>query len=642
METNLAAGRCSVSGKPKTAVTSASELKRLRARVARLEAECAQHRHYEKQRSVFARLAQRLAATTSEQDLMEVVCEATEALFEWEFTFLAHRPPGQKDVRIIAYYDTVNGKKRRFPGNTQPLSALGFSKPILQVLRGKPVLINREHPKAGPVMYIVGSKRRSASMLYAPVRCDRRVIGFVTVHSYQPHRYDRKDLDLLQQVADIVAPALERVYAEQALRAAHEKLEERVRQRTAELKEINRQLRRETCERKAALEAVQESEARFRAVTENSLSGVYIYDGKQFLYINSAFAEIFGYTPDEILSLDPLCLIHPADRSAVAEQIRRRLHGAVERAQYRCRGLRKDGAVINIEVLGRVSEYRGKRVIFGNLLDITGRIRAEKARRKSERLLRKLTVEMDRRLESERARIARELHDDLGQILTALNMNLAWLDKRTKSSPSAVQARVNESIGYVSQMTTIIRSLCKSLHPVVLDHHGLVEAIRSQVADFEQYSGIRCNLSIRPDNLEVPQAIAIPAFRIVQEALTNVARHSQATRCGVSVQIEDKTLVIVIRDNGVGAPASRLSGTHSLGIMGMQERAAAVGGTFQIETTARGGIRATARLPLSPSCKTGPKATKRVAGRSSDRLPARIASDNNGRARRASRGNASG
>lgn len=398
--------------------------------------------------------------------------EETATLLGWDFCFLAHRLPEREELRILVYIDTVGGRKRVYAGEV--MSPGDFSGPVVRVLEGKPVLINRVPGQAGPTLKPAGSKRLSKSLMFAPVRCGRRVIGLITAQSYTTDRYQPGDLRLLRQIADMVAPALERVYAEEALRRAHRELEARVKQRTAELKAANARLRRETRERKTALEAVRASEKRFRA----------------------------------------------------------------------------------------------------------------------------LTVEMDRRLESERARIARELHDHLGQVLTAVNMNLAWLERKTAEGDGAVNSRIAECIGQVSQMTGLIRSLCKSLHPVVLDHHGLIEAIKTQVSEFQQYSQVRCDLTVRPVDLEVSKPVAIVAFRIVQEALTNVARHSGAKRCQVALRGERSRLVLTVRDNGRGAPAARLSGTRSLGILGMKERASAAGGTLKIENAPGGGVRMQAELPL--------------------------------------------
>ncbi|MBI4579859.1 MAG: GAF domain-containing sensor histidine kinase [Planctomycetes bacterium] len=455
-------------------VDSARQAQQFHTRLRRIEQAEAKYKRDEAQRAAFVRLSRRLTTVASEMALMRVVCAETARLLGWDFCYLAHRPPEQDRVRIIRYVDTVKGRKRWFPG--QELAPSEFSPPVRRVLEGRPLLINRRSVMSGPVMVTEGTKRRCLSLMYVPVRCADEVIGVLTVQSYERNRYGPADLRTLQQVADVLAPVLERVHAEDALRRAHRELEHRVKQRTAELQAANRRLQRETRERQRALDTV----------------------------------------------------------------------------------------------------------------------------RRSEQSLRELTVEAGRRLESERARIARELHDGLGQVLTALNMNLAWMDKRLADNDASMKLRLAESLAYVAQMTDILRGLCKTLHPVVLDHHGLVEAIRSQVEEFKRYSHINCHLIVRPADLELPNPLALAAFRIVQEALTNVARHSGASGCWVSLRLEDGAVLISVRDDGIGGVAPRLAEGKSLGILGMKERATAVGGAFQIEEAGRHGTRVIARLPLKP------------------------------------------
>lgn len=145
---------------------------------------------------------------------------------------------------------------------------------------------------------------------------------------------------------------------------------------------------RDISQRKRAEEALRESEARFRTVTERALAGVYIFQAGKFRYVNPALAETFGYTPDEIIDkLGPLDLTHPDDRPAVVEHTRRRLEGDRESAHYTFRGLCKDGTLIHCEVLGRRVEYQGRPAIIGTLLNITDRVRAEQALRESQRTL---------------------------------------------------------------------------------------------------------------------------------------------------------------------------------------------------------------------------------------------------------------
>ncbi len=528
--------------------------------------------------------------------MRSIVRECTR-LFSWDFCYLAHHPPGEGVIHIIKYVDTIRGSKKTFPGATR--SAGAFSKPIGRVLRGRPVLINRTKPESDPVMQVAGSGRRSLSLMYVPVRSADSTIGVLTLQSYTRDCYTSDDLVLLQQVADLLAPVLKRVYAEQALRKMHRELEQRVKQRTAELEAANRRLQRETRERQRALDAAEEIDSRFRMVTEKSLSGIYIFGRGRMRYVNEAFARIFGFSRAEITRMDPYNMVHPDDRALAAEQIRRRMSGEVQWSQYRFRGLRKNGEVVYCEALGRHTVYQGEPVILGNMLNITDRIKAEQALRTTEASLRRLTTEADRRLESERVRIARELHDGLGQVLTALNMNLAWAGRKA-GDDVALAERLAESTVYVGEMTAIIRRLCKSLHPVVLDHHGLAEAIRTLVAEFQRYSRVRCALTIHPVDIELPEPLALAVFRIVQEALTNIARHSGAAQCRVSVRLNRQVVTLKIRDDGRGDTAARLSGSGSLGVVGMRERAVAAGGEFSLESHSGEGVQLVARLPLVP------------------------------------------
>lgn len=547
-----------------------------------------------KHRVIFSRFCRQLTTVTSPSSLMNAVRQATEKLLGWDYCFLAHRPLENEKLNIVCYMDTVRGRKKHYPGG---LMCHPPSTTIRRVLRGQALLINRRSKRDKPRMRPAGSMRFSYSLMFVPIRCCNRVIGVFTVQSYTPNRYGAADLEVLQQVADVIAPTLNRLYAEDALRKAHRELEDRVRQRTAQLKAVNDQLRWETRQRKEALKAMKDSEARFRIVTEHSLSGVYIFGEGRMQYVNSAFARIFGYDRREIVSMDPYRMVHPEDRALAAEHIRRRMSRETDWVQYRFRGLRKDGTIVHCEALGRYTVYRGKPTIIGNMVDITKSVQAEEALRKSEESLRRLSVETDRLLEFERSRIARELHDDLGQMLTALNMNLAWISRQMGNGDEACTVRVTESIGYVGQMTAIVRSMCKSLHPVVLDYHGLAEAVRTLVQEFQHYSRISCKLMVRPVVIELSQAASIAVYRIIQEALTNVARHSKATRCRVSIRQSNKFVSVSVCDDGVGSASDRLLGGYSLGVLGMKERATAVGGTFEIKSVARGGVEVTVRLP---------------------------------------------
>ena len=144
-------------------------------------------------------------------------------------------------------------------------------------------------------------------------------------------------------------------------------------------------------------------------------------------------------------------------------------------------------------------------------------------------------------------------------------------------------------------MTGSIRRLSKNLRPPLLDHRGLLDAIESHVSEFSELTGIRCRVTSEPKNLNIGDPIATTVFRILQEALTNVARHSKASCCDICIRLADGTLEMSIQDNGRGATLKKLSGAQSLGIIGMQERAVALGGDVTIKNTPGNGVSSTRR-----------------------------------------------
>jgi signal transduction histidine kinase len=244
-----------------------------------------------------------------------------------------------------------------------------------------------------------------------------------------------------------------------------------------------------------------------------------------------------------------------------------------------------------------------------DLTNLTVRLQAELAnRQQAEQTLqsyvdqvRKLTLGMEKRLEEERAWISRELHDELGQQLTALNLNLSWLQAHVGDQAPAVAGRLSEAVELVARAVSTVRNLSRRIRPAILSHRGIVEAISAHVDEFRQRSGIRCRFTCVPEHLRLDDPLATTVFRIVQEALTNVARHSHATSCDVQIRCQAGEAVILVMDDGTGAPPERLTGTCSLGILGMQERAVAVGGTLQVTARPEGGICVHAKLPCPAS-----------------------------------------
>jgi PAS domain S-box-containing protein len=217
--------------------------------------------------------------------------------------------------------------------------------------------------------------------------------------------------------------------------------------------------------------------------------------------------------------------------------------------------------------------------VIGYGLDITDRKRAEEEVRQSREQLRQLALEQQTIREEERTRIAREVHDVLGQALTALRMDVAWIER---SGVPILAPRLDSMKALIDETIHAVRRISTELRPGVLDDLGLGPAIEWQSSEFETRTGINCRVSVETelDDLSGDRATAV--FRIFQEVLTNIARHSGASRVFISLTEADGAVVLRVRDDGRGATTAEVSASHSLGVLGMRERAMAVGGTVHV------------------------------------------------------------
>src|SRR5581483_250020 len=213
--------------------------------------------------------------------------------------------------------------------------------------------------------------------------------------------------------------------------------------------------------------------------------------------------------------------------------------------------------------------------------------------------LRALAARLQAAREEERTMVARELHDELGQSLTALKMDLSWIRSKLQSNDQALAERLQSSLALVSRAITWMRKTCTELRPGVLDDLGLAAAIEWQAGEFETHSGIPTRVEV-PDHepkLSSDQSTAI--FRIFQEALTNVARHAQARLVEVTLAEQRGFLKLTVKDDGVGLAGDMLSQKNSFGLLGMRERALVLGGELRISSSPRQGTTISVAIPLT-------------------------------------------
>lgn len=229
------------------------------------------------------------------------------------------------------------------------------------------------------------------------------------------------------------------------------------------------------------------------------------------------------------------------------------------------------------------------------------RKRAEKELEHSFEKLRALATHLQSVREEERTRIAREIHDELGQSLTGLKFDLAWLDRQlSQNDPAAMQAcqnKVRSMFGLIDKTILLGRKIATELRPGILDDLGLVDALEWQAQEFEDRTGIHCEFVSLPENLQLDTYRSTTLFRIFQETLTNVARHAKASRVSIALQVQPESITMEIQDNGRGITEQEIQNSRSLGLLGMRERVLVFGGEILLQGQPGKGTKVIVKLP---------------------------------------------
>jgi PAS domain S-box-containing protein len=349
---------------------------------------------------------------------------------------------------------------------------------------------------------------------------------------------------------------------------------------------------RDVTEKRRALDQLQRSEAFFRAVQEASpdLSSV-IGPDRRYRFVSAACRGVLGYEVEEVIHSPPLSRVHPDDAPRMQRLLDRVLavEGVTERARFRLR--HRDGSWRFLDLVAR-NEICNPMVggILTNARDVTEQVR--------------LSARLQAVREEEKTRIARDLHDELGQLLTGLKLDLLWMEERLESMEptpivSALVDRAVDASELAQRTLAEVQRLATDLRPAVLDRLGLGPALQQEGRRFEARTGVACGVEVTEPTPSLPASTSTALYRIAQEALTNIARHARARQALIHFRVGSGELELMIEDDGVGLDWARTSVEFGLGLAGMRERATLEGGELTIGPRPGGGTTVCARMPLT-------------------------------------------
>jgi PAS domain S-box-containing protein len=356
---------------------------------------------------------------------------------------------------------------------------------------------------------------------------------------------------------------------------------------------------RDVSERRCALDALALREAYLRCILDNFPYLVWFKNTQgKFQIVNQAFATAFGKAhPSDLIGLDDFDIGSPemaaryvADdndvmRTQEKKLVEEEIHMGGENRwveTFKSPVFDAEGKVIGTTGLAR---------------DITLRRHLQDEQRRAREQLRALAAHVESVREQERVRIAREIHDELGQALTCMGMDLAFLDKHIEPANKEATARIAALVELVKDTIRCVRRISSELRPSILDDLGLGVAIEWLAHDLEARSQIACSVEV-PEDLSLPFELATPLFRVCQEALTNVTRHAGASHVSIQLTCTNTEIGLVVKDDGRGITDEEIKRHGSLGLLGMKERVTILGGTLDVHGRPGQGTTVTIRIPL--------------------------------------------
>jgi PAS domain S-box-containing protein len=356
-------------------------------------------------------------------------------------------------------------------------------------------------------------------------------------------------------------------------------------------------------------QSLMEANDRYHLTVDSLMDAIVAVDEEQkIMFFNPAAEKMFGLTAAQVMGTPLQRLIPKKLRGAHQIHVDRYIESNESSrgmgSQLDIAGLRSDGTEFPIESTISKMTIDGKRQFTAVLRDVTDRRRAETNMREMNRQLRALTVALQEVREQERTRISRELHDDLGQQLTGLKLDLAWMTKRVKEGRELQPEAMDEMRRQLDEAIASVRRISTDLRPPILDDLGFGEAVTWHANEVAKRSGLEMKLNLEAASLVRNKDLATALFRIVQESLTNCVRHANAARVDIELLTNEKYLILKVQDNGQGFEMEKLLG-GGIGLVSMRERIDALGGQLHISSSPGNGTTVLVKISLDQTAIAG-------------------------------------
>jgi PAS domain S-box-containing protein len=355
-------------------------------------------------------------------------------------------------------------------------------------------------------------------------------------------------------------------------------------------------------ERKKSEQTLRTSEEITRLIMNSSLDAIVCMNPEGKITIWSSQAEkIFGWKEKEVIGKYLSETVIPVQyrerhKQGLAKYLQTGEGPALNRI-LEISALDNTGREFPIELSIIPVKQNNSLFFCGFLRDITQRKKAEEELARSYAAIRELTDHIQKIREEERSNIAREIHDELGQQLTVLKMDISWLNKKIGADDEPSKQKIQNLTEVLDGTVKTVRRISSELRPSLLDDLGLIAAIEWHLREFEQHSGTKTEFDVPDHNLDLPDEIKTGLFRVLQETLTNVARHADASKVKVSLQRKNGNIVLCIEDNGQGFDEQSTINKRTLGILGMQERTSMMGGSYEIKSVPGRGTTVIVSVP---------------------------------------------